>query len=411
MTMPQRPRLRSTIQATLDPDDLDFILLYDASRMTRNIFRVRREAALLLELFDGTRTLDEMVAWVAEQGDDSPLVSTYLTELTSKLEQSLFLESPHLKSVFSQFLASPVREPSCVGSYPGDPEALERLLNSLFDAPTGSGRINPFSTPDGRLRAALIPHIDYGRGGTTYTWGFKEVVERSDADLFVILATSHYSRHRFILTAKDFKTPLGVARTDQAFVQSIADVYGPEVYDDEIAHIPEHSIELHVVFLQHVLRDRPFRIVPLLVGSFHDTIAHQHQPEEKADIYLMIQALKKAEAQATARGDKLCYLISGDLAHIGPKFSDPRPVDDPWLAASKERDHALLERLAAVDRVGFFKSLLAERDERRICGFPPAYMALAVAEPRSAKVLAYDQYAERQHGNESVSFASVAFYR
>lgn len=406
-----RPRLRSTIQATFDPEDQDFILLYDASRMTRNIFRVRKEAIVLLELFDGTRTLEEMTTWVAEQGDDSPDAVTYLAELTAKLEQALFLESPKLQSIFSKFLASPVREPSCIGSYPGDPEELEKVLDRLFDAPTGSGRINPFSTPDGRLRAALIPHIDYGRGGTTYTWGFKEVVERSDADLFVILATSHYSRQRFILTAKDFKTPLGVAHTDQAFVKQVADVYGPAVFDDELAHIPEHSIELHVVFLQHVLRHRPFRIVPLLVGSFHDSIAHQHLPEEKADVYLMIQALKKAEAAATASGAKICYLISGDLAHIGPKFDDPRPVDEPWLVYSKERDQKLLERLSAVDRAGFFKLLAEEKDERRICGFPPAYLAMAVSEPRSAKVLAYDQYAERINGFESVSFASVAFYR
>ena len=46
----------------------------------------------------------------------------------------------------------------------------------------------------------------------------------------------------------------------------------------------------------------------------------------------MVAALRNAEAAA---GEPVCYLISGDLAHIGPKFGDPDPVTEPWLAASQ----------------------------------------------------------------------------
>ena len=104
--------------------------------------------------------------------------------------------------------------------------------------------------PDGALRAALIPHIDYHRGGGTFAWGFREVFERTDASLFVIIGTSHYSSHRFTLTRKDFKTPLGLARSDQAYIDRLVNHYGDGLFDDELAHLPEHSIELEVVFLQ-----------------------------------------------------------------------------------------------------------------------------------------------------------------
>ena len=41
------------------------------------------------------------------------------------------------------------------------------------------------------------------------------------------------------------------------------------LFDDPCAHLPEHSIELEVVLLQYLFEGRrPFRIVPLLVGSF-----------------------------------------------------------------------------------------------------------------------------------------------
>ena len=86
-------------------------------------------------------------------------------------------------------------------------------------APSGRGE-TPNVKP-GALRAALVPHIDYARGGATYAWGFKEVAERTDASLFVIVGTSHYSGERFTLTRQHFKTPLGVVPTDQKYIDRL----------------------------------------------------------------------------------------------------------------------------------------------------------------------------------------------
>src|SRR5262249_29519398 len=157
------------------------------------------------------------------------------------------------------------------GGYEGEPAALRRQLDGLFTSRKGAGKPHE-PRPDGRLRAALLPHIDYPRGGATYTWGFKEVVERTDASLFVIVGTSHYSGHRFTLTRKHFLTPLGVTPTDQGYIDCLVRHYGDGLFDDELmAHLPEHSIELEVVFLQYLYEDlRPIRIVPLVVGSFED---------------------------------------------------------------------------------------------------------------------------------------------
>src|SRR2546423_1682499 len=83
------------------------------------------------------------------------------------------------------------------------PDDLRHQLRRLFTGPGGPGLPGDVR-PDGRLRAALLPHIDYARGGSTYAWGFKEVVERTDASLFVIVGTSHLSSHRFTLTRKAF---------------------------------------------------------------------------------------------------------------------------------------------------------------------------------------------------------------
>src|SRR5439155_14286464 len=149
--------------------------------------------------------------------------------------------------------------------------------------------------------------------------------ERTNASLFVVIGTSHYSDHRFTLTRKDFQTPLGVARTDQRYIDRLVHHYGNGLFDDELmAHLPEHSIELEVVFLQYLYENRrPIRIVPLVVGPFTDCVQDAAAPCRRGDVGRMVEALRRVEAELD---EPVCYIISGDLAHLGPKFHDPEPV-------------------------------------------------------------------------------------
>ena len=327
-----------------------------------------------------------------------------LAEFAAALDAALLLDGP----TFRAYVSGPVRRPSCVGCYPPEPAAIHEQLRDLFTAADGPGLPGrPAASPAGRLRAVLAPHMDYARGGVTYGWAFKEIAERADARLFVIVATSHYSPHRFTLTRMNFETPLGTVETDRRFVDRVADAYGPGVFDDPVAHLPEHSVELEVVLLQHVFAGRgPFRIVPLLVGSFGDCVAGRTSPAAAADVGRMAAALRAAESAA---GEPVCYLISGDLAHIGPKFDDPHPVDAAQLAASRAQDDKLLARLAAADHAGYFDAIAAECDARRICGLPPTWLTLEAIRPRVGKVLHYGRYVDPA-GHESVSFTAAAFY-
>jgi AmmeMemoRadiSam system protein B len=180
------------------------------------------------------------------------------------------------------------------------------------------------------------------------------------------------------------------------------------LFDDEIAHVPEHSIELEVVFLQYLYEHkRPIRIVPLLVGGFDDCMETGEAPVRRPEIGRMVEALRRVEAELD---EPICYLISGDLAHIGPKFDDPVAVTPPLLEESRNQDLLLLSRLEACDPLGFYRVIADELNARRICGLSPTYTLLEALRPRSGDVLHYDQYKHPQ-GFESVSFASVAFYR
>jgi AmmeMemoRadiSam system protein B len=404
MPIPERPQLHPYVRWEQDWNDPRYLLLWNRSGLGAGPLRVSTDVYLWLQMFDGRRTLREIQAEAVQRAGGELLPLELFTSLVEKLEQAMLLDGPQ----FRDLLASPVREPSCIGCYPASPDALRRQLRRLFTGPGGSG-LPGESRPDGQLRAALVPHIDYARGGSSYTWAFKEVFERSDASLFVIIGTSHYSGERYTLTRKHFKTPLGVTPTDQAYVDRLAKRYGNGLFDDEYgAHLPEHSIELEVVFLQYLYeKRRPIRIVPVVVGSFADCVADGSSPAGKDDVGRMIEALRAVEAETP---EPICYLISGDLAHIGPKFDDPEPVRAPLLAESRERDQAILRKAEKADPAGYFRVIAEEQDRRRICGLPPTYTVLEALRPGHGKLLHYDQYVHPR-GHESVSFASVAFYR
>jgi AmmeMemoRadiSam system protein B len=401
--MPERPRLRSGLAAAPDESDPGALYLWDPLRVAGPPVRVSRLDMVWLRLMTGERTLRDLQLDAMRMTGGLLVPLDAITALVARMDAARFLDSPRLHA----FLGGPEREPACVGCYPEDPAAVRRLFDGLFTRPDGPGRPGE-PRPDGKLRAALVPHIDYARGNVTYAWGFKEVFERSDASLFVIVGTAHYSRHRFTLTRKHFRTPLGLVETDGAFIDRLVAHYGDGLFDDPFAHLPEHSIELEVVLLQYYYaRRRPIRIVPLLVGSFHDCIADGSDPADRDDVGRMIAALRAAEAETP---EPVCYLISGDLAHIGPKFDDSDPVSEPFLAHSHDQDRKLIAQAEAADPLGVYRVVEQENDARRICGLPPAYTVLSALRPSRGRLAHYGRYVHPQ-GHESVSFASVVFER
>src|SRR5262249_22923192 len=151
------------------------------------------------------------------------------------------------------------------------------------------------------------------------------------------------------------------AQTDQTFIDRLVHHYGDGLFDDKLAHFPEHSVELEVVYLQYLYENvRPIRIVPLLVGSFRDCVEDMSSPGDRTDIRRMIDALRAAESETP---EPVCYIISGDLAHIGPKHGDRSAVAEPLLTRSRERDQGIVNKAAAIDPAGYFRLVAAEGDQ------------------------------------------------
>ncbi len=99
-----------------------------------------------------------------------------------------------------------------------------------------------------------------------------------------------------------------------------------EVFDDELAHIPEHSIELELPFLQLLLGESS-RLSPLLLARLVDATLAESDPADIPEIAAMIKGCVRPPRRSKG-GRAVFVLVSGDLAHIGPKFGDPWKIDD-----------------------------------------------------------------------------------
>jgi AmmeMemoRadiSam system protein B len=359
--------------------------------------------------FDGQLSLDEIRGRVQrETGQVTP--PGMIEKLVAELDRAMVLDGPTFASFRNTFRQSSSRPAALAGrSYAASDPDLRIELMQLFQGAGGAGP--PALGGPGRacrLRGVISPHIDFRRGGRVYTWSYKELAEQPDVDTFVILGVAHqFCRRRFALTLKDFETPLGVVRTDRTYVERIAQIAGAELFDDELVHRAEHSIEFQVVFLQYVLgRERAFSIVPILVGSFHDHIERGIDPIEDPEVSRFVQALKLAEH---ASGKHVVYIGGIDLCHVGPEFGDDAQVDGQFQDVVRRFDRVMLDHAAAGNPAGWFRTAANVANRWRVCGLAATYTMLHAIGPAQGRLLKYEQAIDDRR-TCCVSFASMVFH-
>jgi hypothetical protein len=233
--------------------------------------------------------------------------------------------------------------------------------------------------------------------------------------LYILLGTSHCGGDNpFIATLKDFETPLGTVETDKTFVSHLQNMSQQDLFADEYLHRGEHSVEFQVVFLKYLAQrraellgepERPFKIVPILVSSFHSMVASKTLPERTPPVAIFFGALKSLVEKERR---EVCFVAGVDLAHVGRQFGDGEPMTEDFLKWVEAEDHRLLERLAARDAPGFFHEIAKDQDKRRVCGFSPLYSLIHLLKDGKGQQLRYSQALTPETAS-AVTFTSMVF--
>jgi MEMO1 family protein len=409
-TSARRPRLRGIEAFPVEHEGQRFLALRDPSGYTPSVVMLPMALLEIVSLFDGGHDIGEIQQAVARQRGER-VDTARIEELAEALDQHGFLEGPRFEArraeVDGAFLAAAARPASHAGgAYPNEAVALRAMFDGFFVPPKGPGPIDGVAeTAATRVRALIAPHIDFHRGGPAYAWGYRDLAERCDADVFVIFGTCHAGMaHPFALTRKPYETPLGPAPVDVDFVESLATRARQDCFASEVAHRNEHSIEFQAVFLRYLFAGRrDVAIVPVLTSFVHEALARGRRPEADRRVARFLDALGETVAAGRRR---VAFVAGADLAHVGPRFGDPAAVSPQQAERLATADRATLATVTAGDADGFFDDAKRDGDARRICGLSPIWMLLRATGGAPGALRHYGQTPDPQC---VVTFASVVF--
>jgi len=236
-----------------------------------------------------------------------------------------------------------VRPPAVAGSfYPADPNVLAADLRRLLAAVPGPLQPAP--------KALIAPHAGYVYSGPIAATAYARLRDaHRDITRVVLIGPAH--RVAFagigVSTAEAFRTPLGDVPLDADGIVEALSLPGVVTLDE--AHRQEHSLEVHIPFLQMLL-DR-FTLLPLVAGDVPDGMV--------ADVLEVLWG-----------GPETLVVVSTDLSHY-------HAYDD-----ANRRDHATAEAIARLDPDAF--------DHYGACGRTPLGGLLTLARRRHLRIETLD---------------------
>jgi AmmeMemoRadiSam system protein B len=263
-------------------------------------------------------------------------------------------------------MAGPIRTSPIAGTwYPGDPGAIRAEVEEYLEA----ARVSP---PPGRLVGLVSPHAGLRYSGPVAAHAYALLRGRPSLTA-VLVGPSHRMAFAGVAVAARgaFETPLGQVAVDEGIAARLV-AQGRPIVDDPRPHRSEHSLEMQLPFLQHVVGD--LRIVPVLMGS---------QVREEAE--MLAEALV-----AALEGSDALLVASSDLSHYHPapeaNALDAQVVDD----VQRLDPEALMARL--------------ERFHGHACGGGPMVAVMKAARSRGADratILKYGDSGDVAEGDKS----------
>lgn len=392
-----KPLLRNSINIQrISHQGEDLIVLSCAEGLVNEPLILKDSLTPILANFDGTKTVSEIAALLGSGDEPIKLIRSVL----ETLDQHYFLNTQRFvakrQEAFDLFSSLETRPAFFAGkSYSDSPIELrkfvqETLKGSLFI----SGNNNFKSTflnkslPKKKLDNALgviAPHIDYHRGAKSYGDAY-QILKKAKLDVIYTLGTSHqYGSRLFILTNKNFSSPLGTAHCDKKAINNIASLYGKtRAYGDEYLHKNEHSLELQLPFITEC--NPKAKIVPILVGSFHHYVRKEVLPDTDQNYSDFIHSTVDTINEQIRSGKKIGFIAGVDMAHIGQQFGDTFLINDEILASVRQEDEEYISILERSDRLKLFEHICKTKDARRVCGFPTLYSLLHIFELIELKI-------------------------
>jgi hypothetical protein len=191
-------------------------------------------------------------------------------------------------------LSQSIRKPVFSGKfYPSNPNDLSKMVEEFLNK-------TQIQEIKGEIKGIIAPHAAYVYSGEVAAYSYKLIQGKNYETVIIIAPTHNYGFYGCsIYPYGYYKTPLGYVKIDEVLAKEIMKNSGFD-YIPKI-HIPEHSIEVQIPFIQKVLPAA--KIVPIIMGY-----------QRKNTIKKLAKALTNS-----IRGKKVLIIASTDMSHYHSK--------------------------------------------------------------------------------------------
>ena len=243
----------------------------------------------------------------------------------------------------------------------------------------------------GKVIGLIAPHAGYRFCGQVDAYAYKQVKGMS-FDTVVLIGPSHHFGFpgAAIYDSGVFRNPLGDVEVDSVIAKQLIKE-NPEIKSYPQAHIPEHSIEVQIPFLQRTLTS--FKIVPILMQDF-----------SKQNCDMLSTALANV-----LKDKKVLLIASTDMTHY-PVYDESVKADKVTMTALETMNSdTMRQRLDEYMKKGVPELYCM------LCGEGPVYVVMDTAKKlgaNSVKVLKHANSGDVPEGTKDrvVGYMAVAFY-
>lgn len=404
------PALRPVDLFPIEYEGEQLLCMSDPAHVVEQQLVLSPGAAFVASLLDGRHGIEDIQAVFREHAGGAHLSPDDILAVVNHLDTHGFLHTETFDAIYrgvrDAYHDAPARPPFLAGrSYPDDPDELRAFLDEQYIRDGGPGqRPNGKPSQPGHLPGLVVPHIDFHRGGHAYAHGYLRLAQHERPDTVFVFGVAHAAEPvPFILTRKDFETPLGTVKTDTEILDRLESACAWDPYEHDLTHRTEHSIEFQAVMLAHLFGEE-VKIVPVLCSMFGDAF-HTLDEHGRAPITQFLDACRDS---VSTNGKRVTAIASADLAHVGRRFGDPFDIDETVVSAVRLRDEEDLVHAHRLQAEPFYASVMKDRNERKVCGVNCIYATLRTLDGTAThgEALHYD-YAHDPAGG-IVSFATIA---
>lgn len=371
----RKPHLRPIQPIGVQKEGKQLVALRDPCMLSRQTMMIQPAAMRALQMFQGNRNIED----IAKSCNTRPDQIVALAQACDKVG---LLWGPTFDELEGEAVARleaekvfPIGAAGALGEDPDTARSrIEQWLDETEDPELGTA-----------VKGIVAPHLDYERGWPNYAAAYRCLDQNQRPDRVVILGTNHFGiGDGVVLTRFGFESPFGRCEADSDVVDRLVDTLGKEIIIDELDHLGEHSIQLHLPWLQHRYGD-----VPIVAALVPDPLKPMIEDDGKR-----IEMVPFAEALGEVLGEiggESLIVGSSDLSHVGPQFGEPRPVDEQRRLDVERHDREMMGKFCTGDADEFLSALKWCNNPTGWCSIGNMTAILMLTQPEAVELIDYRQ--------------------